>query len=63
MFHLLLEWHYFVILLLGGFMINFKNIPLSEKPRERLFNYGESSLSSEELIAIILNIIKKFNKK
>ena len=45
-------------------MINFKNIPLSEKPRERLFNYGESSLSSEELIAIILKTgSKKHNVK
>lgn len=35
-------------------MINFKNIPDSDKPRERLFNYGEVNLSNEELIAIIL---------
>lgn len=45
-------------------MINFKNIPLSEKPRERLFNYGEDNLSSEELIAIILKTgSKKYNVK
>ena len=45
-------------------MINFKNIPLSEKPRERLFNYGENNLSSEELIAIILKTgSKKYNVK
>ena len=38
----------------GGSMINFKNIPNSDKPRERLFNYGANNLSNEELISIIL---------
>ena len=41
-------------------MINFKKIPDSDKPRERLYNYGSESLSNEELIAIIL---KTGNKK
>lgn len=35
-------------------MINFKNIPDSDKPRERLYNCGSENLSNEELIAIIL---------
>ncbi len=45
-------------------MINFKNIPESDKPRERLFNYGEINLSNEELIAIILKTgSKKYSVK
>ena len=45
-------------------MINFKNIPESDKPRERLFNYGEEYLSNEELIAIILKTgSKKYSVK
>lgn len=35
-------------------MINFKNIPESDKPRERLYQYGSENLSDEELISIIL---------
>ncbi len=35
-------------------MIKFKNLPDTDKPRERLFNYGVDSLSNEELISIIL---------
>lgn len=35
-------------------MINFKNIPDSDKPRERLYMYGSENLSNEELISIIL---------
>ena len=35
-------------------MINFKNIPDCDKPRERLYNNGSDILSNEELIAIIL---------
>lgn len=35
-------------------MINFKNIPDCDKPRERLYIYGSENLSNEELIAIIL---------
>ena len=31
-----------------------KDIPLSERPRERLIEYGSSNLSNEELLAIIL---------
>ena len=31
-----------------------KDIPVSERPRERLIEYGSSSLSNEELLAIIL---------
>ena len=31
-----------------------KDIPESERPRERLIEYGKSSLSNEELLAIIL---------
>ena len=35
-------------------MINFKNIPESDKPREWLYQYGRENLSDEELISIIL---------
>ena len=35
-------------------MINFKSIPESDKPRERLYQYGSENLSDEELISIIL---------
>lgn len=35
-------------------MIDFKNLPESEKPRERLYTYGSENLSNEELISIIL---------
>ena len=35
-------------------MIKFKNLPDSDKPRERLFIYGSENLSNEELISIIL---------
>ena len=35
-------------------MIKFKNIPDSDKPRERLIRYGVESLSNEELLAILI---------
>lgn len=35
-------------------MIDFKSLPESEKPRERLYMYGSENLSNEELISIIL---------
>lgn len=35
-------------------MIKFKNLPDSDKPRERLYMYGCENLSNEELISIIL---------
>ena len=35
-------------------MLKFKNIPDSDKPRERLYNCGSDNLSNEELISIIL---------
>jgi len=35
-------------------MINFKNLPDNEKPRERLYMYGSENLSNEELFSIIL---------
>ena len=45
-------------------MINFKNIPDSDKPRERLYNYGSENLSNEELISIILKTgSKKYSVK
>lgn len=31
-----------------------KDIPISERPREKLFNYGPESLSNAELIALII---------
>lgn len=45
-------------------MTNFKSIPDSDKPRERLFNNGADYLSNEELIAIILKTgTKKYSVK
>ena len=45
-------------------MIKFKNIPDSDKPRERLYNYGSEYLSNEELISIIIKTgSKKSNVK
>lgn len=35
-------------------MIKFKELPNSEKPRERLINKGKENLSNEELLSIIL---------
>lgn len=35
-------------------MIDFKNLPNCDKPRERLYMYGSENLSNEELISIIL---------
>ena len=35
-------------------MINFKELPNSEKPRERFVNKGKEALSNEELLSIIL---------
>lgn len=35
-------------------MLNFKNIPDEEKPRERLVLYGSNNLSTEELLMILL---------
>ena len=34
--------------------IKIKEIPLLERPRERLINYGVENLSDEELLSIIL---------
>ena len=34
--------------------IKIKDIPISDRPRERLINYGVNSLSNEELLSIIL---------
>ena len=41
-------------------MNSLKEIPKSERPRERLYQYGPSKLSNEELLSIIL---KSGNKK
>lgn len=35
-------------------MIDFKNLPDCDKPRERLYMYGSENLSNEELLSIIL---------
>ena len=35
-------------------MINFKSLPETEKPRERMYNYGSDNLSNEELLSILL---------
>ena len=39
---------------MGDEMIDFKKIPDSDKPRERLYMHGSDNLSNEELISIIL---------
>ena len=45
-------------------MIDFKKIPNSDKPRERLYNLGSECLSNEELLAIILKTGgRKYNVK
>ena len=45
-------------------MIDFKKIPDSDKPRERLYELGSEYLSNEELLAIILKTgCKKMNVK
>ncbi len=45
-------------------MIDFKKIPNSDKPRERLYENGSDVLSNEELIAIILKTgTKKYSVK
>ncbi len=36
-------------------MINPRQLPKEERPRERLFKNGPSSMSDEDLLAIILN--------
>ena len=38
-----------------------KDIPISERPRERLMEYGVDSLSNEELLSIILKTGTKNN--
>lgn len=35
--------------------VKIKKIPINDRPRERLINYGASSLSNEELLSILLN--------
>lgn len=35
-------------------MVKIKNIPINDRPRERLFHFGGSSLNNEELLSIIL---------
>lgn len=35
-------------------MIKMKDVPKSERPRERLLQYGESHMSNQELLAILL---------
>lgn len=36
------------------YMIDFKKLPETDKPRERLYNFGSKNLSNEELLSIIL---------
>ena len=43
-----------MLVVVNIYMIKFKNLPDSEKPRERLYMYGSENLSNEELISIIL---------
>lgn len=40
-------------------MVKFKNLPDSDKPRERLYSYGSENLSNEELLSIIIKTGKK----
>ena len=37
-------------------IIKFKDIPITDRPRERLKKYGCENLSNEELLAIILKV-------
>ena len=37
-----------------GYMIDFKNLPDNDKPRERLYVYGSDNLSNDELLSILL---------
>ncbi|CDF58127.1 RadC family protein [Thermobrachium celere] len=39
---------------MNEYCIRIKDIPIEERPRERLIKYGESALSNAELLAIIL---------
>ena len=42
-------------------MIEFKNIPREDKPRERLYYYGSECLTNAELISIIIKTGSKNN--
>ncbi len=45
-------------------MYTIKDIPINERPRERLINYGSETLSNEELLAIIIKTgTKKISAK
>jgi DNA repair protein RadC len=39
-----------------GLVYTIKDLPLDERPRERLMKYGSASLSEAELLAIILRV-------
>ena len=39
----------------SGFMIGIKELPGSERPREKMMRYGTKSLSNSELLALIIN--------
>lgn len=39
---------------MNNYILKIKDIPINERPRERLIKYGESVLSNAELLAIIL---------
>ena len=36
--------------------MNLREIPISERPREKLLKYGKENLSDAELLAIVLKI-------
>lgn len=38
----------------SSFMVKMKDVPKSERPRERLLMYGESHLSNQEILAILI---------
>ncbi len=42
----------------GGkrYVLKVKDLPLEEKPREKLVKYGSSVLSASELLAIVLGV-------
>lgn len=43
-----------MVYLNSGDNLKIKDLPVSERPRERLINYGKENISNEELIAILI---------
>lgn len=39
-----------------GYVLRLRDLPLEEKPREKLIQYGSNALSVAELLAVVLNV-------